>query len=59
MRLDLVSEQSERAEVRWTKKDKHVCVGVTVLDSHEYKIILSKKRFRRRHPHLSHSGLSG
>ena len=45
MRLDLVTEKNQIAEVQWAEKDRYGCSGVTVLSGEQYKIKLTKTRF--------------
>ena len=45
MRLDLVTERSQTAEVRWTEQTKYGCGGVTIMGGAPYTIKLTKTRF--------------
>lgn len=45
MRLDIITERSQTAEVRWLESSGHTCLGVTTLGDREYKIKLVRGRF--------------
>ena len=45
MRLDLVTERSQTAEVSWSQQDQWECTGTTVLGGERHRIKLMKKRF--------------
>ena len=45
MRLDLITERSQIAEVNWIERSKYGCSGTTVLAGERFKIKLTKTRF--------------
>lgn len=45
MRLDLITERSQTAEVNWLESSSHTCLGITMLAGRQYRIKLVKGRF--------------
>ena len=45
MRLDLITERSQTAEVRWSESSNHTCLGTTSLGGRQYRVKLVRGRF--------------